>query len=309
MPAMTFPLHPEQSPRLGSLEGLRVREDTLYTDPKGEESKGVRKRAEKGIEKLQEILKRVLEPEEAILYVARCQAPLGKLGQFGLGWYAYYISTAVLVFTNLRVLHFVVKNNGDWKKSLRSARWGDIEDAKVKGWLSLTLELKFRDGKKETFWKLRRDDAKKIKIILSAISSAGAGAGSSAQTIASLCPGCLAPLTPQVYHCAKCGITFKDEETMVRRAWLIPGGGCFYVGYRFLGVVALIAELYLLALVVIMVLVALGMPDPLVEPGKPPTTGVEAWILAAFFAGILAFEKWVTIHHCRRAVREFIPMS
>lgn len=307
MPDVHFPVHPEQSPRLGSFNGVRVREDTVYTNQRGEEKAGVRKRAEKAIDKLQEILRKVLEPEEAILCVARCQAPVSGFEQLTMGWYVYYVTGTVLVFTNRRLLYFLVKRDGSWKRVLRAVAWGDVEEAKVKGWLSHTLQLKYRNGKKETYWKLRGDDAKKMKVLVGALFSAGAGEMSAAQAPVSLCPGCLAALTPQVYQCSKCGVTFKNERTMVRRSLLIPGGGYFYVGHWFLGLGDFVVEAYLLVMVVIFVLVALGMSDPLGEPGQPPTTAGVALFVAVFVAAILAVEKWLTIHHCRRFIREFIP--
>lgn len=303
-------VHPEQSPRLTSLHGVRVREDTLYSNPCGEEKKGIRKRAEKAIEKLQEVLSRALGPEEAVLYVARCQAPVGTLEQLTLGWYIYYVTGTVLVFTNRRLLHFDVTRNGDWKHRLRTISWGDVDEARVKGWLGPVLELKHRSGKKEKYWNLRRDDAKKIKTLLSAIMAAGARETSPSQTMVSLCPSCLAELTPAVYHCAKCGAAFKDEKTMVRRSLLIPGGGYFYTGHWFLGLGDFFVEAYLLVVLIVVLGFAMGfIKDTSGNPGEASLAGGEAWIAAGFVAAILVVEKLLTIHHCRRFIREFIPLD
>lgn len=308
MPDVYFPVHSGQSSRLGTLHGVRVREDTLYTNHKGEDKKGIRKRAEKAVEKLQEILRKMLAEDEVVLYVARCQAPVSAFEQMTLGWYIYYATGAVLVFTNRRVLHFLVKSNGDWKKVLRAVSWGDVEQAKVKGWLSRTFELKYRDGKKETYWKLRGDDARKINMLIPAILAAGSVESSAAQSMVSLCPGCLAQLTPQVYQCANCRAAFKDEKTMVRRSLIIPGGGYFYIGAWFLGIGDFLVEAYLLVIVLIFLVVAAGgMTDPFVESGEAPATGGAALIAAILVGIILAVEKWLTIHHCRRFIREFIP--
>jgi len=45
MPVPGFPIHPDQSARQASLEGVPVREDTLYSNRLGEEKQGIRKRA------------------------------------------------------------------------------------------------------------------------------------------------------------------------------------------------------------------------------------------------------------------------
>ena len=304
-----FRVHPGESPRLSTVQGLPVREDTVFTNEKGQEKKGIRNRAEKVFEKLGEEIRRVLAPDEAVLYVARCQAPVSTLDQTTLGWYIYYVTATVVVFTNRRLLHFGVKRNGEWNKILRSASWGDVEDVKIKGWLSKTLELKYRTGKKEKYWNISRDDGNKLKVLLDALLAAGASESSPAQTMVSLCPSCLAELTPQVYQCAKCGLQFKDEKTMVRRSLIVPGGGYFYTGHWFLGVGDFIVEAYLLVMVIVLAATAAGsITDPLVEPGQEPIAGAAAWIAAGFIAAILAAEKWLTVHHCRRFIREFIPL-
>lgn len=303
-----FPVHSEQSSRLGTLHGARVREDVLYTNHKGGEKKGIRKRAEKTVEKLQEILRKMLAQDEVVLYMARCQAPVSAFEQMTLGWYIYYATGTVLVLTNRRLLHFLVRSDGAWKKMLRTVSWGDIEQAKVKGWLSRTLEIRYRNGKTETYWKVRGDDARKIKMLVPAILAAGAMESTAAQCMVSLCPSCLAQLTPEVYQCAKCGAGFKDEKSMVRRSLLIPGGGYFYIGYWFLGIGDFLVEAYLLVLTIIFLVVAAGgMHDPLVKSGEAPATGGGALAAAILFGIVLAVEKWLTIHHCRRFIREFIP--
>ncbi len=303
-------VHPEEPARLGTLQGVRIREDTLYSNDRGKEKKSIRKRAEKIFQKLGEEIRRALAPDEAVLYVARCQAPVGAWEQMTLGWYIYYVTATVVVFTNRRLLHFGVKRNGEWNKILRSVSWGDVEDVKVKGWLSKTLELKYRTGKKERYWNISREDGNSLRNLLVAIFAAGARESSQVQAAISLCPSCLAELTPQVYRCAKCGQQFKDERTMVTRSLIVPGGGYFYTGHWFLGLGDFIVEAYLLIMVIVLAATAAGLiKDPLTEPGQERIAGAAAWIAAGFIAAILAFEKWLTVHHCRRFIREFIPLG
>ena len=306
MPDMYFPVHSEQSSRLGSPNGVRVREDTLYTNHKGQEKRGIRTRADKALDKLQDILRKMLGPEEVVLCVARGQAPASAFEQITFGWYIYYVTATILVFTNRRLLVLQVKRDGSWKRIIRAVVWGDVEEAKAKGWLSRTLQIKYRNGKKETYWGLGWGDTKKIKVVLAALFSLGAGETSAAGAIVPLCPNCLAELTPQVYECHNCKLAFKDEKTMLRRSLLIPGGGYFYVGHWFLGIGDFIVEAYLLILVVVFVIAA---ASPTTGPLSGQATGGsgEAWGFAIFMAVLLAVEKWLTIHHCRRFIREFIP--
>lgn len=308
MPAADLVVHLNQAPRPNSHEGVRVREDTVFTNDKGEESKSVRNRAEKALRSLQAVLSKVLEPEETVLYLARCQAPASVFEQFAFGWYIYKVTGTVLAFTNRRLLDVRIKPKGlfsqdfEWTLCLRSIRWGDLADAKVSGWLSPTLALKYRTGKKESYWKLDRGDSKKMKALLAALLPGAATESTPAQGVVSLCPTCFAVLTPQVYQCSQCGQVFKDEKTLVRRSLLIPGGGYFYCGHWFLAMGDFVAEAYLLLLLLIF-LAALLIPSDSPQSGE--ATGF--WIGAGVVAAILAVEKWGTIHHCRRFIRDFIP--
>jgi len=309
MPAADVVIHLNQAPRPGSHNGVRLREDAVFTDYKGEESKGVRKRAEQALRNLQDVLTKVLEPQETVLYLARCQAPASAFEQFAFGWYIYKVTGTVLVFTNRRLLDLRIKPKGlfgqdfEWTLCLRSIRWGDLVDAKVSGWLSPTLALRYRTGKKESYWKLDRGNAKKIKVLLAALLSGAAAEATPAQGVVSLCPTCFAVLTPRVYQCGQCGQVFKDEKTMVRRSLLIPGGGYFYTGHTFLGVGDFFVEAYLLLLLLSVGLALLTLPSAPTQD----VTAADFLVSGVFIAGILAVEKWGTIHHCRRFIRDFIP--
>lgn len=309
MPLPDLAIHPEQLPRQMTQGGIRVREDTLYSDQRGKEKKAIRKRATKALEKLQEPLSKLLEPDEVVLYVARAQAPASWFEQFTFGWVIYYLTGTMLVFTNRRLLHFLIKSNGTWKRSLRSVRWGDVAEAKIGGFLlRRTLELRYRNGKKDLYWGLRGDDGKKIKVLLAVLLPVAAGEASAAQEMIPLCPNCHAALTAGVYRCGQCFLDFKDETTMVRRSLFFPGGGYFYTGNRFLGVLDFVVEGYLSLLVLVLLLYWLGLYSGMPpDPGEERLERASALISACLFGVFLAIEKYMTIHHCRRFVREFIP--
>lgn len=213
-----------------------------------------------------------------------------------------------MVLTNRRLLHLTVGWRGHWKRMLRAVPWGDVDEANVSGWLGKNLNLKYKSGKKEKYWKLSRMDGNKIKLVLEAIFSAGGHESTSAQETVSLCPQCRSALTPRVYDCPKCAFTFKDEKTMVRRSWWIPGGGYFYAGHWFLGLGDFLVEAYVLFLAVLCALLASGIiVDEPSNPGDAPFTGGPAWFVAGLLGALLVVEKLLTIHHCRRFVRNFIP--
>jgi len=311
MPVPGFPIHPEQNTRLASYEGVQVREDTLYSNARGKEKGSIRKRAQKAIAQLKDALQRVLGQDETVLYVARAQALPSKLEEFFLGWLAYATHRGILVFSNLRLIYLITSGGGKWQRSIRSVSWGDIEEAKVKGWLRSALQIKYRNGTRETYWQLRGDDAKKIKVLLAALLPASSAETSPAQGMVHLCPDCFASLTAGVYQCPHCGLAFKDERTMVRRSLMFPGLGYYYAGHTGLAALDFLIEAFLLLELVVWALMALGLtglPQP-VSPGEAPTTIVSAWITVAFLAAILALKKWLTIRHCRRFIKEFIPVK
>src|SRR5438552_3014401 len=132
---------PEVSPQLTTNFGVPLREDSAYTDSKGKEDKGIRKRAEKALESIQEILRKVLEPDEAVFYCARAQARPSAFEQFFLGWAGTYTGYGLFVLTNRRLFYFKIARNGVWGKSLRMARWGDLEQAKVTGLFGVNLKI------------------------------------------------------------------------------------------------------------------------------------------------------------------------
>ena len=309
MPTAQIPIHSDQSSRLASYSGIPLREDTAFTNHKGVEKGGIRKRTLKAFDKLQDPLRKTLEPDETVLYVAQGQVMPSGIEQAFLGWHAYLLAPAVLVLTNRRLLHILVARNGTWKRSLRNVRWGDLEEAKIKGFLSAKLHVKYRSGKREIYWGLKGGDAKKIKILLSALLPASAGESSSAHGMVNLCPECRSPLTPGVYECGKCHLKFKDEKTALWRSLLIPGGGFFYTGHPFLGMLHLFVDLIILLEFVVWSLVALGLTKPEVRPGETPPGGSAAIILAFILLALLALDKFVTVRVSRNLVRNFIPAA
>lgn len=299
-------IHENTAPRPASLGGLRVREDVAFTNAKGEEDKGARKQVNKALEKIGEVLQRVLAQDEAVFYAARVQAPIGALEQYGLGWYVYKVTATVLVFTNRRILHLGVETGGKWKRMLKAVAYGDIAKAEPKGWLSGVLWLTYKNGKKEKYWNVRSAGVKKMKALFAALLPASGAESTPAGGMQSLCPDCLAPLTERVYHCPGCGLVFKDESTMKKRALLIPGGGYFYCGQAMLGVLGLLAESWLILLAVICAIAAATTwGKPPAKPDDPDAVGML--VTAVILVSVLVLEKLLVIHHGRRLLRDFIP--
>jgi hypothetical protein len=215
----------------------------------------------------------------------------------------------VLVFTNRRLLHILVNRNGTWKKSLRSTNWGDVEEAKAKGFLGARLQIKYRNGKKEVYSAMARNDANKVQLLLETLLPAASGETTSALAPISLCPECRSPLSADVYECPHCRIAFKDEKTALLRSWLIPGGGFFYTGHALLGVLHGFAELSLIITAGFWLLVALGVTHTEPNPGEAPVDVASALVIAALIGGILVLEKWVMATVAKKQIRNYIPQS
>lgn len=307
MPDEHFPIHANQSVRLATSSGVSVREDTAYANAKGDEKGGIRKRTEKSIEKLQEPLRKVLEQGETIFCAARVQLPVSPLEQFFLGWMATATDQGVLLLTNRRLLFFLVARNGSWKRSVRSVSLGDIEKAEVKTWLGAKIEIQYRNGRKESYWRLRGDDAKRIKVIMALLLEAGGSERSTAEGRVHLCPQCYTILSPGNYQCTKCSLEFKTEKTMVRRGLLFPGAAYYYAGHSGLAVLDFVIEAFILIEVLVWGAVALGLTQVEPDPGETPITGGAAWVIVVVFVAILAVKKLLIIRHCRRFIQEFVP--
>ncbi|HKI13387.1 MAG TPA: zf-TFIIB domain-containing protein [Candidatus Acidoferrum sp.] len=310
MPDANLALHENRLPQLTTHTGLRLREDALYSNAKGEEKAGIRKRLDQTLERLKDVLPRLLQPDEAILYVAKAQVYPTWVEQFLSRWHQSLRPSVQFVFTNRRLLALRTRAKGfmnwKWDRGIRVVRWGDVEGEKVKGFLMRILELKTRNGVKERFWRIGMADVKKIRLLLARLLPASAGDSSATQGFVSLCPTCLTPLTPRVYDCPQCRGTFKDEKTLLRRALLIPGGACFYVGWTGLGVLGALVEAILAIDLIVLCTAAYTSASP-GRSGSGASKVEELLTSVVILLVLLSLEKLVAWIHCRWYVRDFIP--
>jgi hypothetical protein len=297
VPKVDIAIHPQQFARVMPHNRISVREDVLFSNHKGEEKPRIRKRNLKFFEKLRPALERVLQPDETVFYIARGRTPLNTLEQITAGWWTYVLAAATLVVTNKRILFFPVKTDGSWKESVRSAQWGDVSEAKIRGWITPGMIFQYRNGTKEIYTGFRTGDAKKIAEIAKAMIVAAAGEQSAAQAAVQLCPDCRNVLTPRVYSCANCGLVFKNEKTMILRSIFLPAGGYFYTGHPVIGLLPALVEGYFL--IAVAVLMAQGAAN---GRGRGDLVAI-----AVFLGFVWTLETAITVLHCRRYIREYIP--
>jgi ribosomal protein L40E len=308
VPKQEITIHPGQTARISSPWGFPVREDVAFTASRGIERSGAAKQTERAMEKLQEPLRKILEPDEAVLYFARGQIMPGKAERYLLGVQSHYLTQSALILTNRRLLQLSLKWNGQWNRNVRSARWGDVKEGHITGLLYGKLHIEYHQGSKETYWRIPKDAARKIQLLLNVLLPASAGETSAALAMASLCPECLAELTPGVYECRRCRLKFKDEKTAVLHALLIPGGGYFYAGLNLWGVAHAFVDVGVLFSAILWALVAMGRVQPPPLPGAPANKFTYN-LLAAILAIVLALDIWLAIRVARNAIRNFIPDS
>jgi hypothetical protein len=308
MPNLDLPIHATQLPRVTTADGVPLREDVLFTNEKGEPDERRKRRALGALSSLREILPSLLEKDETVLYVVKtCQAPMGSLEQFLLGWNAYRVSATRLVFTNLRLLHFGMESDKKWRRTVKAVRWGDITEAKVKGWLNRMLQLRYANGTKEAYWRLQRKDSLKIKAVLDAVIPQSRGQATPAQGFQSICPDCRAMLTAGKYECASCGLRFKDEKTLLKRTILIPGGGYMYASMTLLGVLDFFTEGLFTVVAIFSLLMAIGIVAPERDADGRVMQSGETLTVALFCLLLVGTHKALEYVHGRRAIRTFLP--
>jgi len=257
----------------------------------------IQKRSETALRKLKPALQSVLLPDETVLCIARATSPLTLLEQLAAAWWTRLLAASRMVITNKRLLFFPVKRDGSWRESVRVVHWGDLEEVKPKGLLVRNVTFKTKNGAKITYTNFRRADAKNIAAISAALLPAASGEMTAAHGFVQLCPGCCRALTPGEYVCPGCNLVFKNEKSMIMRSILLPGGGYFYTGHPLIAMVPAVIE-GLLMLDILVFLIA-GIASSRERSHVLPSL----MILGLFWA----FESGVTILHCRRYVRDYIP--
>jgi hypothetical protein len=297
LPAPDLRIHDNQGVRTTMMDGISIRSDVLSTNDKGEEKESVQKRTAKTLQKLTPALQRILRPEEVVLYAMPARSSLSVLEQLTAAWWTAMLAACVFVVTNKRILFFPVKRDGTWRESVRSVQWGDLEEIKIAGVLVRQASFKFKNATKATYTNVRRADARKLAVIAAVLIPAASGEQTSAHTVVPLCPDCCETLTERQYSCPRCGLNFKNEKTMVLRSIILPGGGYFYTGHPLVAIVPAVVEGIFLLEILLVLFAGLAAP----KAGENLVAGLL--LLAMFWV----LETSITILHCRRYIREFIP--
>jgi hypothetical protein len=306
MPNADIQIYPTIPARRVQSAGFHVREDVLYSDAKGREKSKLRKRAGEALEDLVDVLHRVLEPDETMFYIAPTQAMPGALAQlFGGGWHMYSIPRTLFFLTDRRMIAIRLRKRmrgWHWNRGIQAVRWGDIESATGGGSLSRNLTLKFRNGETRRYWRFGWGELKKVRQVIDGLRAHVTGESAAAGGMVSLCPNCLAALAPRNYKCLSCGVEFRDEKTLWRRALVIPGGASLYVGANALGILRGVFE----AIISLSILISLvGLIS------APRGSKAESALVTSIFVecAVLFVDKLLAYYLALPQIRDFIPVE
>jgi hypothetical protein len=292
--------NPTTMPIVQPIEGIPTRTDIAFTNKAGVEKSGIRKDAEKALQKLAPVLRRMLATDEFVVYVAGGCAPMNGLEQYSFGWFAQFVSRMTLVITNMRILAFRVDTKGKWTNSVRGLALGDLQSAKLTGFVLMRyMKLKYANGKKEAYWAMKLRDKTKLAAIMPKLLEANAGKQTPAQGAQPFCPTCSAALIERQYECNGCGQKFRSEDSLWWRAF-IPGAGYFYAKQTGMGLLHAIVDSLITIEFLAVIVGALT-----VDTAK----GAEPWFVVGWITFLLLLERAIALSHARRFVREFIPIE
>jgi len=306
VPAAEIEIHSTQKAKISTPWGFPLREDVAFTNAAGADSGRLAARARKALERLQKPLGKILEPGEVVLYFSTGQIKPDFPERYMLGVAYRVLTRSGLIVTNRRLLHVTRKQNGEWNRGVRSAHWGDIKEFRISGSLRGKLQIKYLDGPGETYYHIPKAAAEKLQVLLDALVPISQGESSPAQRIVSLCPQCLAQLTPGIYQCASCRMKFKDEKGALLHGLLIPGGAFFYAGLNLMGIAHAFLDVGVLLSAIAWVMAAMGKIRPPMIHGAPTIKSVCEVAAGVLFAFLVA-DVWVSIRVARKLVRRFIP--
>lgn len=276
--------------------GLRVNRDISFATHKSRPSQRVMNRQLKILQNFAPILKQLLQSDEEILLAVRACSPMSLFEQLTTSWMIFYLKRCVLIFTNKRILHFPTGTNFRPKSSIAEILYGDIAEAKVRGFFGRAFTLTYRTGKEESFNYVESPDFKKLKAILPSLPKEIHPSEVSERH--HLCPRCRARLLKGRFSCPACRLPFKDGERAMRLSILYPGGGYFYTKHLLMGIGYALAESALLIFLIT------GLINVLMGRG-----GSEGWEAVFALAVALIIAKIETIYHAKHYVNEFIPID
>jgi len=268
--------------------GLPLDREILFSNHKGTYKKRIEKRQTRLLKNLA-FLKNFFKEDERILLITTGCSPASILEQFLTGWIIVYLKRSLFIFTNKRIFHIPTKRNYSYRHSIAHILYPDCDSIQLKGSKLVTV---YKNGEKEKFIYIARNERKKIKTLLPTLSFEGHP--HEIQKRVHLCPRCTKELEEEKYVCPYCFLEFKEKDKGKKISLIYPGGGYFYTRHPFLGISDSIVETILLILVIVSIInVTKGVKG----------NGVELFIFGIF----LVIEKAISVYHSNHFIKEYIP--
>ena len=267
---------------------LPLNRDILFSNHKGTYKKRIEKRQTRLLKNVA-FLKNFLKEDKKILLITTGCSPTPILEQLLTGWIFIYLKRSLFIFTNKRIFHIPTKRNYSYRYSIAHILYPDCDSIQLK---ESKLVVVYKNGKKEKFLYIARNERKNTKTLLPTISFEGTP--SEIQKRIRLCPRCTKELEEEKYICPHCFLEFKEKDKAKKISLIYPGGGYFYTRHPFLGVSDAIVETILLVLVIVSLIDAIK--------------GVKGSGYELFpFAILLVIEKLISVYHSNHFIKEYIP--
>jgi len=270
--------------------GLPVKSAFMFTNANGVEKKGIKKRQLSLLKKLEFLPRFLIKDEEVYVTTTAC-SPVSLMERLTTGWIVYYIRRSLLVFTNKRLIHVPTTARYNFRHSVAQIQYRDIKEIKL-GWG--VLKITYANKKTERFLQIGRKERAKIKQFIKKLDLNREA--SKYQQRYHICPSCMRSLKKGEYRCASCGLEFKSSGRAMLLSIVIPGGGYFYTGHWFLGIMDFLVEAVLIFLVVTAFL------DPSPELGIQSQDGI-------IYLVVLVIEKLMTVYHAGHYIKEYLPVT
>jgi len=281
---------------------LHLNQEVIFSNHKSVYKKSVEKRQTNLIKKIPYIKPFLNKDEEIFLITTGC-SPVPFLRQLLTGPTYEYLNRSLFIFSNNRIFHIPTKINYSYRNTIAQILYTDCKSIKLKG---NKLIVNYKNGERETFLHIARNEKKKIKTLLEAIVAQNAGklsfdeGYSNTKARTHLCPRCRKELEEGKYVCPNCNLEFKEKSANKKISLIYPGGGFFYTRHLLLGIGDAITELVLIYFYIIflvgLIISFMGM-----------TSVILLLALTIAFAIAIAWEKSWTIYHTNHFIKEFIP--
>jgi hypothetical protein len=271
--------------------GLPVDREVLFSNHNNDYKKRVEKRQRKLIVKVS-FLKPFLKSGEQILLITTGYSPLNSLAQYLTGFVFVYLKRSLFVFTNYRILHIPATSSYNYKDSIAQVSYAGCQSIVLKGGTLIVQYERAGNKKTEKFTAIAVPERRKVRYLLKKKIPLSGTKGQLSARI-HLCPRCTHKLEEGKKKCDKCQLQFKSKLVAAILAFLIPGGGYFYIRQYLLGFLDALLEIVSLALIVYLINELRNqMP---VEP------------LHLALIPVFLYLKIVAVLHSNHLLKEFIP--